>query len=193
MWNFCHQPPNDMKKSLLIIGLITLPIATYTTAAETETTPQEAVTEAAAAIPADGEQGLVETLKKSGYTVFAELVEMTGVLSELKEGEPFTCFAPRNDAFNMKIFNKLKEEPGNEELLDLVRYHFLQDDQTKDLILISRRVKTLNGKFVLYWITKGEISINNHSELIEADIKTKGGLIHGVSEILRPDVEGALP
>ena len=182
-----------MKKSLLIFGLITLSIAIYTTAAKTETTPQEAVTEADAAIPADGEQGLVETLKKSGYTVFAELVEMTGVIGELKEGEPFTCFAPRNDAFNMKIFNKLKEEPGNEELLDLVRYHLLQDDQPKDLILISRRVKTLNGKFVLYWISKGEISINNHSELIEADIKTKGGLIHGVSEILRPDVEGAIP
>jgi len=182
-----------MKKTLLIFGLISLPFATYATAADTETTPQEAVTEAAAAIPAEGEQGLVETLKKSGYTVFAELVEMTGVIGELKEGEPFTCFAPRNEAFNMKIFNKLKEEPDNKELLDLVRYHLLQGDQPKDLILISRREKTLNGKFVLYWITKGEISINNHSKLIEADIKTKGGLIHGISEILRPDVEGAIP
>lgn len=182
-----------MKKSLLIIGLISLPIASHATATEKETTSQEAAAETSASIPPDGEQGLVETLKASGYTVFAELVEMTGVLSELKEGEPFTCFAPRNEAFNMEIFKKLKEEPDNKELLDLVRYHILPGDQPKDLILISRREKTLNGKFVLYWITKGEISINNHSQLIAADIKTKGGLIHGVSQILRPDVEGALP
>jgi uncharacterized surface protein with fasciclin (FAS1) repeats len=186
-------PLNDMKKSLLISGLISLLIISNTTATEKETAAQEAAAETAAAIPSDGEQGLVETLKASGYTVFAELVEMTGVLRELKEGEPFTCFAPRNEAFNMKIFNKLKEEPDNQELLDLVRYHLLQGDQPKDLILISRRERTLNGKFLLYWITKGEISINNHSELIEADIKTKGGLIHGVSQILRPDVEGAIP
>lgn len=182
-----------MKRSLFIFGLISLLISPYTFSNEKEVAPQEAVAEAAASIPADGEQGLVETLKASGYTVFAELLEMTGVLSELKEGEPFTCFAPRNEAFNMKIFTKLKEESGNEELLDLIRYHLLQGDQPKDLILISRRVKTLNGKFLLYWITKEEISINNHSELIEADIKTKGGLIHGVSQILRPDVEGAIP
>lgn len=182
-----------MKKALIPIFLISLPLSAVTFATEEESNNREAETATMRAVLTEDGHNLVETLKTSGYTVFAELLELTGVMGELKEGEPFTCFAPRNEAFNMEVFNKLKEDPKNAELLDLMRYHLIQKDQTKDIILISRRERTLGGKFLVYWITKGQISINNHSDLIAPDIKTKGGVIHGVSKILDPDAEGAIP
>ncbi len=188
-------PPtlNRMNQSVIIILLIFLPLTTVAFGVPEESKTQEsAVPTAESTLPED-HAAILNTLKTSGYTVFAELLEKTGVLAELKQGQPFTCFAPRNDAFKMEIFKKLMEEPKNNELLDLLRYHFIQGNQPKDIILISRREQTLNGKFLQYWISKGEISINNHSELIEPDIKTEGGVIHGVSKILRPEVEGALP
>lgn len=182
-----------MKKSFVVILLISLPLTGVTLSVEELPKPHVSAAPSAEAIFPGDQQGILETLKTSGYTVFAELLEKTGVLEELKQGEPFTCFAPRNEAFKMEIFKKLMEQPKNEELLDLVRYHFIQGNQPKDIILMSRRERTLNGKFLLYWITKGEIRINNDSEIIEPDIKAKGGVIHGVSKILRPEVEGALP
>lgn len=183
--------PHSLKKAIIGILLICLPLAAYAEATG-ESSEKSSGTVAQTTIPA-GELGLVETLKKSGYTLFADLVEMSGVAKELEEGQAYTCFAPRNEAFRMEMVKKLKMEPKNQELLDLVRYHLIKGHQPKEMILISRRERTLNGKFVVYWITKGEISVNNHSELIETDIMAKGVVIHGVSQILRPDVEGAIP
>ncbi len=182
-----------MKKAVIIILLLSLPLAAVTFAIEEEPKNQESAASMAQATPPEGGNALVETLRTSGYTIFADLVEKSGVVKELKKGEPFACFAPRNEAFNMEIFKKLVEEPKDDELLDLVRYHFIQGNQPKDIILMSRRERTLNGKFLVYWIAKGEININNHSKLVEPDIKTKGGVIHGVSKILSPDAAGALP
>ncbi|MFM2198237.1 MAG: stabilin-2 precursor [Verrucomicrobiota bacterium] len=173
------------------ILLVYTPLAAYASPSG-ESLGKLSGTQEQATIP-DGEFGLVETLKKSGYTIFAELLEISGVTKDLEEGQAYTCFAPRNEAFKLEVVEKLKKEPKNEELLELLRYHLLRGYQSKEMILISRRERTLNGKFVLYWITKGEISINNHSVLIETDIMAKGVVIHGVSQILNPDVKGAIP
>jgi uncharacterized surface protein with fasciclin (FAS1) repeats len=182
-----------MKHALVIILLNSLPLAGISIANEEAPNPQETAAANPAPNPPDEERELVETLKTSGYTVFAELLEMSGVIGELKKGEPFTCFAPRNDAFDLEIFKQLKEQPKNDELVDLVKYHLIQGNQTKDIILISRRERTLSGKFLIYWISKGDVRINNHSAIIEPDIKAKGGVIHGVSKVLSPDDEGAIP
>lgn len=162
-------------------------------AAAEQTPPDDKPTEQSATIAEEGGDGLVETLKKSGYTIFAELLEITGVANELEEDKPFTCFAPKNEAFNLKVFERIKQTPKDEQLLDLLRYHIIQGDLPRDIILISRRERTLNGKFLMFWVSKEEISVNNDSKLMEADIKAKGGLIHGVAKILRSDVDGALP
>jgi uncharacterized surface protein with fasciclin (FAS1) repeats len=178
-----------MNNPALIISLILLPLAAFPFAVGEE--PK--IVEAAEANAQESSPDLVKALQARGYTVFAGLVEKSGVMQELKKGEPFTCFAPRNDAFNMDAFERIMEEPANDELLEMVKYHFIQGNQPKDIILISRRERTLNGKFLIYWIDKDGIRINNHSAIIEADIPAEGGLIHGVTKVLRPDAEGAIP
>lgn len=182
-----------MKHALVIILLNSLPLAGISIANEEAPNPQETAAANPAPNPPDEERELVETLKTSGYTVFAELLEMSGVISELKKAEPFTCFAPRNDAFDPAILKQLKEQPKNDELTNLVRYHFIEGNQPMDVIVVSRRERTFQGKFLMYWISKGDVRINNHSAIIEPDIKTKGGVIHGVSKALSPDDDGAIP
>jgi len=136
---------------------------------------------------------LIETLKSEGYHRFAELLETTKVYQNLNSEFPFTCFAPADTAFDENAFEKMKAASENEELVNLVKYHFINAKLTHEIIMKSRRELTLNGQFMVFWVSKGEIRCNDHSKITKKDIATFGGIIQGVSEIISAEAKGAIP
>jgi len=151
-----------------------------------EPTPLAATTE-------KGEHALLPTLETSGYTVFAELLRLTGIAAELDITKTYTCFAPNNDAFNMETVGKIRSNPEDEEVAALLRYHLIEGLLPEKILIISRRVESLSGKYLLFWVSDGKVSINKYSEIAKTDIVATNAVIHGVSKILNPDVPGAIP
>lgn len=168
-------------------------LAAMPCAASAETNPAAGKGELAEVAGENAEMGLLEALRTSGYTVFAELLEITGVAADLDGDNPLTCFAPANEAFNPATVAKIRETPDDPSVRELLRYHLIDAPLSKGVIMRSRRVKTLNGKFLLFWVGKDGISLNDHSKLVKPDIQTSAGVIHGVSEVIRWDVPGAIP
>ncbi|NIQ13115.1 MAG: hypothetical protein GTO02_01505 [Candidatus Dadabacteria bacterium] len=108
-------------------------------------------------------------------SVFFNLLKKTGI--ELDENKSYTLFLPNNKAC------ECVEEGLPEEVLDIVKYHFLEEEvRALDLVPYKLR-KTLHGKDVCLEAIKIQV---NASHILKADIKCSNGTIHIIDRILIP-------
>ncbi len=171
-------------KSLLITALVGIFLLAHHAPAETAAAERQATTD---------ELLVTEAIQAAGFTIFAELIEWAGLADELNSKEFLTCFPPVDEAFANADMDRLQADAQLDGVKAMIRYHFVPGNMPEQVILISRRERTLSGKWITIWVNNGTIKMNNHATVIQADIKAANGIIHGVDKLIRWDVPGAYP
>lgn len=170
-----------MKAFLITTALITIASAPFNGIARDESTPRRE-----AATRSGNVASIVAT--QPDLSVFATLIDVSGMRQELTGGGPYTILAPTDEAFQMLGEGALEHlmAPENRgELLSLVRYHIIPGKMEASTIR-SGEVKTLQGSKVAINADSSAIWIGR-AEIMRPDIRAANGVIHAINMVMEPD------
>jgi len=134
-------------------------------------------------------KSVFETLEEAGnFKTLVNAIKQAGMEETLRTGGPFTCFAPTDQAFGHLPQGALDEFLNDKgKLAKLLQYHTVQDKVTSTDLKKMKTVTSLLGeKLYLETTTGTEI---NHVKISEMDIKCTNGIIHGIDEVMIPDMQ----
>jgi uncharacterized surface protein with fasciclin (FAS1) repeats len=116
---------------------------------------------------------------------------LTGVLSTETAGEPFTVFAPTNNAFSAlppAVLKSLLEPADINQLRAVLLYHVVSKKGTeyrfKDLAN-HERITTLEGESLEVTLLDGTIFIDR-SRVLKPDNLASNGVVHIIDQVLEP-------
>lgn len=125
-------------------------------------------------------------------SVFADLVEMSGLNTSMMFTDSFTVFIPTNEAFGeMEVsrFEELTSPQNREELLQFVSWHFMPNQVYSTQFEDNQIIQT-HGEEVIMVSTSIANAINiGGASIIRPDIKTADGLVHIVDAVIQPTSE----
>lgn len=124
------------------------------------------------------------------YDTFREAIEDVE-LTELLESEgPYTVLAPTDAAFSILPEDSVEELLGDTERLErVIRYHIIEDELAADDLADGDTLQTLAGEeLTVREAEGGDITVGG-VELVEPDVQTDNGVMHGVSAVLLPPPE----
>lgn len=134
---------------------------------------------------------LIETAKDDGrFKILIAAIDAAGLTEQLKADEPFTIFAPTDEAFEKlpdgTLDNLLKPE-NKAKLADILSYHISKNIvNSKDITnLDGKELPMLNEKTLIVTKKNNTIFVNS-SKVIATDIYSKNGIIHVIDAVLIP-------
>jgi uncharacterized surface protein with fasciclin (FAS1) repeats len=145
------------------------------------------------------QKNLPEALESAGFTRFASLLSHAGLTEALQGEQPFTCFAPTNEALEKlpaEFTGFIEKNPEHPLLVAWLKYHFFPDEVLdRDALGLLRGSVAWDGRFLTIWVTQGKILMDKSAEITRPDIRAANGIIHGISGILAPNekTSGKLP
>ncbi|NBC65622.1 MAG: hypothetical protein GVY07_08235 [Bacteroidetes bacterium] len=125
-----------------------------------------------------------------GFETLLSALESTGLKTTVQFLEPFTVFAPNDDAFAALPEGTL-ESLTAEQLTQILTYHVIDAEIFAGDLGHQQSPASLNGE-ELYISGDNGVSINGNSEVITADIEATNGVIHAVDSVLLPDAFGTV-
>ncbi len=128
------------------------------------------------------------------FSLMTKILDKTGYAGFLNAYGSYTLFAPTNDAVKawLQQSNKTSIDAVDvNDLKTLVKFHLLEDtintSQFKDGKLPR---ETMLGQFLVTGVDNvngvSKFSINRQALVIEPNIRTGNGLIHGIDNVLKP-------
>ena len=157
-----------MKPTLLILALV---LAAPLSAAQ-ETTPAKAKHDHAKAVPTEtaaltvdvaddaAAPDIVSTLDASGdFTILVQALRDTGLAEALAGSETFTLFAPTDAAFQ-KLPAGTLDGLGQEQLVDILRYHLLVGPVSSAEAAAQPTAPTVQGDAVTLAATGDALTVN---------------------------------
>ena len=128
------------------------------------------------------------------FSLFKQILDITGNSSFLNAYGAYTLFAPNNDAIKLYLTSLGKTSVDQVDvavLKDMVRIHLLSDtirsNQFTDGKLPSL---TMYGQYLITGAvnTAGvtKIVVNRQANIIQSDIKVGNGIIHSIDHVLMP-------
>jgi uncharacterized surface protein with fasciclin (FAS1) repeats len=119
-------------------------------------------------------------------TTFVAALGKTPLVDALQGSDPFTVFAPTDDAFDnlpAGSVNRLFEDP--EKLTAIVAYHIVPGRFTSaDAPRLADAVTTVEGSD-LRVATKPHLTVNG-ARILHADVEADNGVIHLIDRVLLP-------
>ncbi|XP_033744959.1 periostin-like [Pecten maximus] len=107
-------------------------------------------------------------------------------LTEYFKGEPFTLFAPTNEAFAKLPDGFLQKLMSNKTgLIDLVEYHVLTETLFSEGLYDNERLITANNKQLIVTVMEGNVVING-ALLKVFDVILTNGVIQIIDRVLLP-------
>lgn len=132
---------------------------------------------------------LFRTMSEDGsFNNFSEAVKRAGILKTLADNEPYTVFAPTDQAFSkvpQEKINELFKPENKQKLIDLVNNHIVKGNINQDDLSDGRTLTTLNGKTINVRMVDGRPTINN-SSVVEQDESPENGALYALDEVLMP-------
>lgn len=134
------------------------------------------------------------------YGEFYKILEATNSVSFLNAYGRYTCFAPTNDAV-LEYYEKngklsIDDYTSDDDILTLkqvVAYHICVDSiATSDFIDGGLSDTTMSGDYLITSFGEGgldSIMINEEALVVEKDISTSNGIIHGIDNVLDPVIK----
>jgi transforming growth factor-beta-induced protein len=151
----------------------------------------KAVQEEIASLPADSVVGLVRD--NADLSILFDVIFAAGQYELLRDGFPFTVFAPTNAAFEAAFAAMgvtADEALENPDLLRTVlRYHILEDEfAAADLVAAAgTTIETLDGEGVVVTATEeGAVVLNGAVNVVTADVVGFNVTVHVVDGVLVP-------
>lgn len=125
--------------------------------------------------------GIDIALEDSRFSIFTKLLTDNELVGTLKNLEPYTIFAPTNDAFSKFDISKLTKV----ELLKLLNTHIVRKRRLLTNEIKSGVVQSPNVELYLSKNSTG-IFINGSAKVISADILASNGVIQVIDKVVFP-------
>ena len=155
-----------------------------------------------AALPATAAD-LVETVQEAaepgqtGLSTLAEAIEAAGLADDLKEGGPYTLFAPTDAAFaelNLggegedapRTASDLLDPEHKDTLAELLKYHLVEGEVEFPDLVQSEEVETVHGGTLELQSTHHGVRINDQANIMATEIVAANGIIHPIDAVLLP-------
>lgn len=124
-------------------------------------------------------------LSDSRFTTLATVLKATGLLDQLKEGGPFTIFAPTDEAFAALpegMLEMLLQPENIEQLRNLLKYHVIPGEVTSEE-LSSGEVQTVEGSSMNVDAESDGVMVED-ANLIDTDIPANNGVVHVIDKVM---------
>ncbi|WP_143961817.1 fasciclin domain-containing protein [Litoribacter populi] len=135
--------------------------------------------------------------KEEKLSIFAELLEKSGIEPNLSNGEEFTVFAPTNDAFerlSVEEYNSLLEDENSGKLLRLVRAHIVPQKIYMSNFDNNQVLGTEHGEEISVDIDgavtpagKPTTVLIGGASILTGDIDAENGVIHIMDDVITLD------
>jgi uncharacterized surface protein with fasciclin (FAS1) repeats len=121
------------------------------------------------------------------FTVFLAALRKTELVAVLSEQDPYTIFAPIDDAFDALpagTVNRLLAD--TDKLSAILAYHIVPGRFTSaDAARLSGGVTTLEGRDVRIAGTPPDLTVNG-AHVVQADMLADNGVLHAIDQVLVP-------
>ena len=137
----------------------------------------------------DGADSIVDLAIADGrFKTLATALTKAGLVDTLKDGGPFTVFAPTDDAFaklpDATVENILKPE-NLDQLQSVLKYHVTSGSIDLPAALSAGEATTLQGESLKIAFENGQVLVGD-AAIRDADIKASNGVIHVIDTVLLP-------
>jgi uncharacterized surface protein with fasciclin (FAS1) repeats len=165
--------------------------STTETAPDTTTTPvspSSGVQDSPATGGQSNANNVVDLIAKNpSLQTLASTIDEADLENALKQGGPYTIFAPSNGAFAAlpaATRQRLLKDENRALLRQILSYHVVPGSITSSQ-LKSGQVKTQSGGSVNVQVNGKQVKVNQ-SQVIEPDLQATNGVVHIVDRILLP-------
>jgi uncharacterized surface protein with fasciclin (FAS1) repeats len=119
------------------------------------------------------------------FSTITAALKAADLVAVLKETGPFTVFAPTDEAFAKLPAGALDELLKDKaKLAGVLTYHVVAGKiLSKDVR--SSDTKTVQGTMIKVVSANGGVTVND-AKVVQADIETTNGVIHGIDTVLMP-------
>ncbi|NLW66167.1 MAG: fasciclin domain-containing protein [Bacteriovoracaceae bacterium] len=130
---------------------------------------------------------IVDTLEDIGMlATFTRSVHLGQIHEMLREGGPFTVFAPNEEAFlNLpaETIEMLFDHNNRDELDGLIAYHVVPDEIRSSGMRDGSSATALNEEVLHITRKNGALFVQN-ARIIRADIVCSNGIIHIIDKVI---------
>jgi uncharacterized surface protein with fasciclin (FAS1) repeats len=183
-----------MKTTLGLILAPLLAIACSEPAATTEASAPPApapASEPATAPPAMTASSIVDTAVAAGdFKTLVAAVQAAGLEATLRDGGPFTVFAPTDAAFAALppgALDDLLKPENKDKLVQILTYHVVPGKvMAADVAGKTVDAATVEGKTVkVVGSADGKVTVNG-ANVVSPDIAASNGVIHVIDQVIMP-------
>lgn len=137
---------------------------------------------------ADDNKTLGDILQeREELSVFAELMETTGMMDEVTEPGVFTLFVPTDDAFDALGEDALAELMSREGVIEAVlRNHIALGGSPSDALARMNAFTNIAGYQYLVTMDDGDLFVNE-ARIVTPDLEGSNGVIHVIDTVLVPE------
>lgn len=149
---------------------------------EGEAAAEEAAEEAATV-------DVAETLIKTGnHTTLRAAIDAAGLTQTLKNGGPFTVFAPTDDAFKALPAGTVEEllKPENKEMLTSILTYHVVPAKVMAADVATMEADTVNGKKASVVVAEDGTVTYAGANVTETDLNASNGVIHVIDAVVMP-------
>lgn len=131
-------------------------------------------------------RNLLDTAKEAGgFDKLTAAVKAAGLEDTLRDGGPFTIFAPTDAAFDKLPPGALDDLLGDKAKLSAVlTYHVLSGKVSSKEVAGMDHARTLQGSEVTI-STDGGVHVDR-ANVVKTDIEATNGIIHVIDEVILP-------
>ncbi len=132
--------------------------------------------------------------KPDSYSEFARIIEKSGYSGFLNAYGSYTIFAPTNAGVKLylqEISKTSVDQLTEAEAKDIVKFHLLEDTLTTSTFKDGKLpLVTMYGQYLVTSVANvngaSVFNVNRQANVLEGNIRTGNGFIHGVDRVLRP-------
>lgn len=163
-----------MKKSLLLLAALALPLTAAVRAGDYAATP-------------NGD--IVATATSAGkFNTLAQALTAAGLVETLQGPGPFTVFAPTDEAFAKLPAGTLEDllKPENKAKLTAILTYHVVPGKVLAADVKPGKVATVNGKEATIAVTGDSVTIDN-AKIVKTDVAATNGVIHVIDTVIIPE------
>ncbi|ADV67032.1 fasciclin domain-containing protein [Deinococcus maricopensis] len=120
------------------------------------------------------------------FSTLLVAVEAAGLTNTLKNGGPYTVFAPTNAAFDKLPSDQLSMVLNDPAMLQsLLMYHVVPGKVNAKQVMSLKQARTAQGSNVMVMTSGNKVMIND-ATVVKADVMACNGIVHVIDTVLMP-------
>jgi transforming growth factor-beta-induced protein len=124
------------------------------------------------------------------FSTLAGLIHAADLESFLTGSDPFTVFAPTDEAFDTfanldpDMLDLLTDPDNQDTIVEIVSYHVLPGIVPSKEFTNGMVLESLQGSPIVLSVSDGSIMVNDFANVSRADLLVNNGIIHAIDNVL---------